>query len=1859
MLGSLQSRSKGKERRLAKKKNNKFSARFTPVLEPLEERRLLAFTPGNLAVLRLGDGFDTLTNNATQVFVDEYQPDGTFVQSVALPSSGASALTARGAGFTEGGIGRSADGQYLVLHGYREDAGQPNPENNTAAVVPRVIGRIDQAENIDTTTALTDAWNFANPRSVTSLDGTQFWVSGDAASDGTGSLRYVANLGDSLSVDLKAASTDNLRQVQIVDGQLYVASGAFAPGKTIHKVGTGLPTSGSQTYTDTIPQQNLSQYNAFLTADLDSSIDGFDTIYAISSLSNNTALEKWTFDGVDWVMNGQVSWPASPSDSAFGITGIVQGSTVTMYVTSTSAGAGPSQLQSITDTSGYNATINGSFNFLADAPFDTVFKQITLVPSAAPVITATGGGITYTEDAAPAAVDAALTITDSDSPTLSSARVEITSNYVDGEDFLSFTPSGGIAGSYSNGILTLYGDASPAAYQTVLRSVTYENTSDDPSTATRSITFSAFDNSAVPSNETLRTADVTPVNDAPALTVPGPQVVGFGQTLFFSTINGNLISFSDPDAQSGQMELMLSVTAGTLTLSQTTGLTGSGNGTASLTYQGTLADLIAALEGLAYSAPGSPQGVTLSINIDDLGNTGTGGAMDDSDTVAITVSSVANSPPVVTTTGADLNYTENSTVSVDPGISVTDSDNLNLVGATVRVLTNYVQGEDELAFVNQNGISGTFNPVTGILTLTGSSTVANYETALASITYHNTSDDPTPATRTIQFVVSDGSDPSAAATRDIVINAVNDKPVIVAPGQQSFEKNTTRVFDAAHSNLISFSDLDDGGGIEQITLTSAGGTLTLSTLAGLTGSGNGTGSLTYQGTVAALNAALDGLTFQPTTNLTGSTSVTLTVNDLGNTGSPGAQTAMATIPILIIDPAPLVINELFWRPPAELSTSQYVELRSTSGGNFVIPNGTYLVGVEGNGTINTGEIHDIFDLSGMSTGPNGHLVILPSSNLYTSPTDLTDPNGNVEQQGPLAPGFGNLNSVFGSDVGHYGSTGFTSIESANSLTFFLVQTPQIPLVNDDIDIDDDGFTDGVKFNNWTILDSIGYGNFQDGTNYVYGEINYIDQTGSTVALTGTTINMPYSPRYFGRAGNTTGNTPDDWVAASVRGDSPVWNVSELFSSQPGYAGLPLDHIGGPNFPGIDVKPVLDLNADLGGRDALASFKEGEGPIEVTDPLATVTDPDSAMLTSLTVTITNQLDGGNEVLAVDTTGTSISAGYAGNVLTLSGSDTLANYEKVLRTLTYNNTSGSPTLTTRVLDFYASDGANTSLLSQAEIGIFSDTYSFRINELDVRPPGGESPYEYVEIIGTPGAALTNVYLVQFEGDFSFANPGDPGFGQTGTADFVVNLTGQVIGSNGLLIIKSTSGGFTPPAGTTVVTDSQLDTIAGGLENGASSFMLIRSSFNINEGFDYDSNDDGTLDLLPASAEVIDSVGWRQQSQDYDLVYGVIELTQFESSPSAATRFPTDLSHTKAAWYNGWLDTTTANPAELDYDPANTSDNFPSGGMITPGGENVPNYASSIVGRNIFYNGSKFDGFSTAINASDDAAIATDKSAYLPGSGPATFDNITSYTRGINGIMVDMAGTHGSLTADDFTFKISTQVGANNTPSTWAAAPAPTAFSVRPGAGVSGSDRVEIVWADGAIANRWLEVIVEGNDAAGGSNTNTGLAESDIFFFGNRIGDAGSGTPTLAITSATDEIAARNNAGFGSTITNLYDFDRSGLVNAVDQIAARNNGGLLTKINISDPPAAPALGELASVSTSGAVAVGLAVPAVETLESSVATVSTSSVSTAPSVAVAEPLVVEVERPVANAVLAAADAALSDIDDDLLDAILDDLQA
>ena len=130
-------------------------------------------------------------------------------------------------------------------------------------------------------------------------------------------------------------------------------------------------------------------------------------------------------------------------------------------------------------------------------------------------------------------------------------------------------------------------------------------------------------------------------------------------------------------------------------------------------------------------------------------------------------------------------------------------------------------------------------------------------------------------------------------------------------------------------------------------------------------------------------------------------------------------------------------------------------------------------------------------------------------------------------------------------------------------------------------------------------------------------------------------------------------------------------------------------------------------------------------------------------------------------------------------------------------------------------------------------------------------------------------------------------------------------------------------------------------------------------------------------------------------------------------------------------------------------------------------------AVVGRHVFYNNSAHDGGDPAASGGDDDAVAPDKRALLPGQR-ATFANVTSYTRGINGVMIDVSALPQSITAlRASSFVIETGSGAAG--STWTAGPAPLSVGVRRGAGANGSDRITLTWRDGAIRNRWLRVTV----------------------------------------------------------------------------------------------------------------------------------------------------------------------------------------
>ena len=139
-------------------------ARVTPVrlsIQNLENRVVpAAFTPGNVVIYRVGDGAAALSGNGSAVFLDEYTPTGTLVQTVAMPTTAngnQKQLISGGNATAEGLMTRSADGNYLMMMGYARDLGGTTALSGTSpAAVPRVVGRVFADGSIDTSVAVTD-----------------------------------------------------------------------------------------------------------------------------------------------------------------------------------------------------------------------------------------------------------------------------------------------------------------------------------------------------------------------------------------------------------------------------------------------------------------------------------------------------------------------------------------------------------------------------------------------------------------------------------------------------------------------------------------------------------------------------------------------------------------------------------------------------------------------------------------------------------------------------------------------------------------------------------------------------------------------------------------------------------------------------------------------------------------------------------------------------------------------------------------------------------------------------------------------------------------------------------------------------------------------------------------------------------------------------------------------------------------------------------------------------------------------------------------------------------------------------------------------------------------------------------------------------------------------------------------------------------------------------------------------------------------------------------------------------------------------------------------------------------------------
>ncbi|ODP31576.1 DUF4347 domain-containing protein [Pandoraea sp. ISTKB] len=466
-----------------------------------------------------------------------------------------------------------------------------------------------------------------------------------------------------------------------------------------------------------------------------------------------------------------------------------------------------------------------------------------------PLLDNSGGTTTFTSadnaPSTPVAIDTGLTLTDSDSATMASATVQITGNYVSGEDVLSLGGSfGDITASFdaSNGKLTLTsaGASTTAQWVAALRSVTYSDLAAVPTGTTRTISFAVNDGTKTSVTGT-KSLSIVATHQTPVLTTGSSTSQDFLPGNSATTIDGSLaltdLNIGSPSALVS-LTITVQITSGfelgdVLSFSglgqiPTNGISPSydaSTGTLTITSTGgTLAQWQSLLDNLQFqtgsNAPLGARGI--SITISDGVKTST--------PASYTIDVISSAPALSTSSSGSVSFTAGDNVpsmpvAIDTNISVADPLGNVVDTAIISISGNLHTSEDVLNFTNDGStmgdISGVYNTLTGVMVLTSSSgtaTLAQWQSALRSVVYSDTAITPNTATRTIDITLSAGAQVSNTLERTITVAATDQTPLISTSSTGSVS------FIAADNNISTPVVIDNGIAlldVDNTTLASA------------------------------------------------------------------------------------------------------------------------------------------------------------------------------------------------------------------------------------------------------------------------------------------------------------------------------------------------------------------------------------------------------------------------------------------------------------------------------------------------------------------------------------------------------------------------------------------------------------------------------------------------------------------------------------------------------------------------------------------------------------------------------------------------------------------------------------------------------------------------------------------------------------------------------------------------------------------------------------------------------------------------------------------------------------------------------
>jgi len=949
-------------------------------------------------------------------------------------------------------------------------------------------------------------------------------------------------------------------------------------------------------------------------------------------------------------------------------------------------------------------TDNGTPSLSADQAFTVTVGGAT---NPAPVLDLNGlaAGIdfaaTFIEDGgAVVIVDPAnLTVSDPDSPNLASAMVTITNLLDSGQETLAVSaatvaPNTPITAAFNaaTGVLTLSGSATLAQYQAALRTVTYNNTAGAPTAApARTISFTVSDgsNSSAPATATVT---ITNVNDAPSFTAANPPAVN--EDSGPQTVNGWVTAFNPgPADESAQTALAYTVSnmSNAALFSSLPSVSTNGN--------------------LSYTPASNAFGTaTFQVQVQDSGGTANGGQDTSApQTFTITVNGINDQPSFTASNPPAAN--ENAGAQTVAGWATFNPGNPQESTQTVLAYTVSNIGNTALFSVQPSVAANgnlTYTPVAG----------ANGTSTFSVAVQDNGG------------TTNGGVDTSAVQTFTITVNPVNDPPTITGQNLVSTAEDTARTIAFAD---LTVTDLDNA--------YPTGFTLTVSDGANYTRTGNTiTPALDFAGTLTVPVIVNDGADNSNTFNL----SVTVTaVNDAPVNTVPGAQNTGEDV-VLVFNAAN---SNLISISDVDVGGSDLAVTLSVTTGTLSLSGTAALIFTVGDGAADA-----TMTFTGALTAINAALNSLS----FQPPLDTT---GNstltltTDDQGNTGAG-GGLNDIDTVTITITAVNDAPVIANLAGDTLAYTQGEPASVIdqNDDASASD---IDSTDFDTGTLTVSLPVGGVT--TEDQLG----IRNQGSTAGQIGVNVfDVTYSGVTIGSfsgggagGGNlvVTFNLSADATAVSAllrnityfnsNNTNPSTTArTARFVLTDGDGGTSIDYDTTITIA-LNDPPVVTTNGGV------TAFTEN-GPAVIVDGALTVTDTNDTDLESATVTITNLLNAGVETLSATTGGTAITATYAAPTLTLTGTDTVANYQTVLRSVTYNNTSQNPNEAARTIRFVANDGSADSAAATKTVSVtgVNDAPSFTASN----PPavnedvGGQSVANWATFSPGPADESTQTVL-----------------------------------------------------------------------------------------------------------------------------------------------------------------------------------------------------------------------------------------------------------------------------------------------------------------------------------------------------------------------------------------------------------------------------------------------------------------------------------------------------------------------------------